>query len=168
MVDVKLDVGDSPSLKAGFKKKSGIGICRVLVYLLMIGGVTILALDAAELISLGIVEGVMGLKVMKVEELTNLKASHEKQLADMEEQLTRLSAENDGLRSQVIQVTDERNSLIVAGDDKQNQVNAVSGERDTLAGERDALKKQLEDLTPQIADLKTKVEKATSEKTGEA
>jgi septal ring factor EnvC (AmiA/AmiB activator) len=166
MVDVKLDVGDTPSLKAAYKKDKESGnICCFLLYLLIICTVTVLAMDAAELVSLGIVKNVMGLKVMKVEEFTKMNAVFETGLAEKKMKVTTLSAENDGLRNQVIQVTDERNSLTSARDDKENQINAVTAERDALAGERDSLKKQVEDVTSKISDLK---QKATTETTDKA
>jgi chromosome segregation ATPase len=134
------------------------------MYLLLIGAVTILALDAAELISLGIVSGVMGLKVMKAEDFTKMTTSFETQLAEAEKRHTELLGERGGLMNQVSQLTEESKNLRQAGDEKQNQINAVTGERDALTGERDALKKQLDDL---IAE-RDKLEQAMVEKTAEA
>lgn len=172
MVDVTLDKGESRSLKAAFQKKnSGTGNGGVLRHLLVIAAVTVLALDAAEFISLGIVKQVLGLKVVKVKEFIKTSAVYEKaktQMAEKEQEFTTLSLELTGLRLQSNWLTGERDKLTKEADDKQNQINAMTGERDAVTGERDTLKKELQDLTAQIANLNKQIDEATVERTDKA
>jgi chromosome segregation ATPase len=137
------------------KKKDSSNVCVVLSYLLLIGALAFLALDAMEFISLGIVKDVMGLKVLKTEEFVNITTAFEstkKTLADKEFQLTTVSGERDGLRGQVTALTGEREDLKNQVNDKNNQINTVTRERDdlnskleVLTAERDGLKKQIEE-----------------------
>jgi chromosome segregation ATPase len=162
MVDVKLDVGDSP-----FKKKSGTGICRVLMYLLLIGAVAILALDAAEFISLGIVSGVMGLKVMKVEDFTSMTAAHEITKTQLEEQERKVKAgleERDGLKGQVKKFNGELDNLKKAAADKQSEINAVTGEVETLKKQLKDLSAERDGLKKAAADNEKKIDAVTEER----
>jgi chromosome segregation ATPase len=167
MVDVKLDVGDTSSLKAGFKKKSGTGICRVLMYLLLIGTVTILTLDAAEFITLGIVKDVMGLKVMEMEAFTNMTSAHEKaktQLVEKERQVKAGSEERDGLKGQVDKFKGEVDNLKKAAADKQKEISAVTGERETLKKENKGLSAEKDVLKKAVADNEKKIYALTQER----
>jgi peptidoglycan hydrolase CwlO-like protein len=166
MVDVKVDVHDSPSSK-GLKKKSRTGACRVLMYLLLVGAVAILALDAAELISLGIVSGVMGLKVMKVDEFASMTSANEeakKKLAEKERQVKAGLEERDGLKGQVDKLTGELDSLKKAAADKQNQIDAVTGERETLKKELKDLSAEKDGLKKEAADKQKHIDAVTEER----
>ena len=154
MVDVKLDVGGSTAFKAASKKTNSSNICGVLSYLLLIGALAFLALDAMEFISLGIVKDVMGLKVMKTEEFVNMTttlATTKKTLADKETQLKTITSERDTLKGQVTSLEGERDGLKNQVSEKDNQINTLTGERDdikskleVMTAERDGLKKQVD------------------------
>lgn len=155
MVDVKLDVGGSTAYKAVNKKNNSSDICGVLSYLLLIGVLAFLALDAMEFISLGIVKDVMGLKVLKTEEFVNMTSTLEttkKALTDKESQLKTVTSERDDLKGQVSTLTAERDGLNNQISEKDGQISAVTTERDelktkfdVLTAERDGLKKQVDD-----------------------
>lgn len=155
MVDVKLDVGGSTAYKAVNKKNNSSDICGVLSYLLLIGVLAFLALDAMEFISLGIVKDVMGLKVLKTEEFVNMTSTLEttkKALTDKESQLKTVTSERDDLKGQVSTLTAERDGLNNQIGEKDGQISAVTTERDelktkfdVLSAERDGLKKQVDD-----------------------
>ena len=169
MVDVKLDVGGSTAYKAVNKKNNSSDICGVLSYLLLIGVLAFLALDAMEFISLGIVKDVMGLKVLKTEEFVNMTstlATTKKALTDKESQLKTVTSERDDLKGQVSTLTGERDGLNNQIGEKDGQINTVTAERDdlktkleVLTAERDGLKKQVEDAAAAAkkaeADTKT-------------
>jgi hypothetical protein len=128
MVDVKLDIGDYPSLKMAFhKKKSGPSIVNVLMYLMLIAAVLVLAFDAAEFVKI-----FLGLKILKAEEFIKMTAAYETQLAQKIHLFNVISSERDDLLNQVKGLMDECNAMSQAGHDKENHINNLTGERDAV------------------------------------
>jgi septal ring factor EnvC (AmiA/AmiB activator) len=144
---------DDENNKKNRKPKGG--SCSTLFLVVLIAGIAFLGLDAAEYLSLGIVKGVMKLKVLTTEDYDTLTGDLSQKTKELDETKAKLASKEQEVQKLA---------------PLQNQVNTLTAERDKANKELADVKKQVNDLTGQkdeaqkeVAKLKTSVEEITKQ-----
>lgn len=141
------------------------GSCvRYFIYISLVSLFGILVLDATEFISLGIVENVIGMKVMATNDYNVLVALANSSKTEVEQVETECNStqiekdtiqfDKDDFKAQLQNLTEEKERIQSEKDELETQVTSLTKERDSLLERLNGVKEHLDGLPETANDPK--------------